>query len=190
MMRLKMRSSGFAAASVAALMLAACDPVAPPPDGTDTTVAEDAASTEPRQDREPVSPTPPEVKTRATPSGPPVTVEAEEEEGAQWAASVMQIHPMESQNAKIFATAGGDPAINGLYTYLGLFGGAAEGWRVFRIGDFESWRVIDEADGRVVLEVAESSINSDTGLAMTRRKRVIVRFNADEPENITVTPAA
>ena len=184
-----MRSSGLAGAGLAALMLAACEPVEPPPPDTDTAVAEDAAKAE-RQDREPVSPTPPEVKTRATPSGPPVTVEAEEEEGVQWAASVMQIHPMEDQNAKIFATAGGDPAINGLYTYLGLLGEPAEGWRVFRIGDFESWQVIDEAAGRVVLEVAESSINPDTGLAMTRRKRVIVRFNPDAPENITVTPAA
>ena len=183
-----MRSSGLAAAGLAALLLAACEPVEPPPEGA-TTVPEDAAKAE-RQDREPVSPTPPAVKTRATPSGPPVTVEVEEDEGAQWAASVMQIHPMESQNAKVFATAGGDPAINGLYTYLGLFGGAAEGWRVFRIGDFESWRVIDEADGRIVLEVAESSINPDTGLSMTRRKRVIVRFNANRPENITVTPAS
>lgn len=180
------RFSGFAAAGLAALMLAACEPAPAPADATGT---ESLASVE-RQDREPVSPTPPEVKTRATPSGPPVTVAAEQGDGIQWAASVMQIHPLEAQDARVFATAGGDPAINGLQTWIGLFQGPADGWRVFRIGDFESWRVIDEAAGRVVLEVAESSLNPDTGLAMTRRKRVIVRFNADQPDAITVTPAS
>lgn len=190
MMRYVMRSSGLAAAGLAALMLAACEPVAAPPAEGETAELDETAPAETRQDREPVSATPPGATTRATPSGPPVTVQAAEEEGPQWAASVTQIHAMEMQNAKVFSTAGGDPAINGLNTWLGLFQGAAEGWRVFRIGDFESWRVIDETDGRIVLEVAESSINPDTGLSMTRRKRVIVRFNAERPQNITVTPAS
>ena len=119
-----------------------------------------------------------------------MTVTAEDNEAARQAAAVTQVHPLETQDARLFSTAGGDPAINGLVTWLGLFQGPAEGWRVFRIGDFESWRVIDEGEGRVVLEVAESSLNPDTGLAMTRRKRVIVRFNPDSPQNITVTPAS
>ncbi len=180
-----MRTWSALTIGAAALALGACEPTAP---------AEPQPAAEPveapRQDREPVSPTPPVVKARVTPAGPPVTVEAADDEGARRAAEVTQVHPLETQDARLFSTAGGDPAINGLITWLGLFQGPAEGWRVFRIGDFESWRVIDEAEGRVVLEVAESSLNPDTGLAMTRRKRVIVRFNPDSPQNITVTPAS
>lgn len=54
------------------------------------------------------------------PSGPPRTVAAEAE--PMEAAFVTDVRMVEgADGTKIFSTAGGDPAINGLYTYLALF---------------------------------------------------------------------
>ena len=117
-------------------------------------------------------PTPEPGDTRAEPAGEPEIIEIAEDEDLQWAASVMQIHPMANQNAKLFAVSGGDPAINGLVTYLGLFAGPAEGWRVYRIGDFEEWTVSEEGRRRVVLDARESRMGED-----------------GESDRVTVTPA-
>ena len=42
----------------------------------------------------------------------------------------------EDQGAKLFATAGGDPAVNGLYTYMAFFAGPADGWTRLSAGRF------------------------------------------------------
>ena len=114
-----------------------------------------------------------------------------QEDHLQWAASVMRVHPMEAQNAKVFAVSGGDPAVNGLVTYLGLFAGPAEGWRVYPIGDFEDWSVSEEAPGHVVLEVRESRAGA-AGDIVTEDRRLIVEFRMGEDaasDRVTVTPA-
>lgn len=146
--------------------------------------------------REPIAATAAPVATpeeaRAEPMGDPVTVEASDDDNLEWAASVMQIHPIEDQNAKIFAVSGGDPAVNGLVTYLGLFAGPAEGWRVYRIGDFEEWTMSETARRRVVLNVRESSAGEDGGI-VTEDHRVIVEFRMGEDgasDQVTVTPAS
>jgi hypothetical protein len=103
----------------------------------------------------------------------------------------MQMHPMESQNAKLFAVSGGDPAMNGLVTYLGLFAGPAEGWRVYRIGDFEEWTVSEESRRRVVLDARESRMGEDDEI-VTEDRRLIVEFRRGEDgesDRVTVTPA-
>lgn len=128
------------------------------------------------------------------PSGPAAPLSADAEPSLQWAASVVELHAMEDQNAKLFGTAGGDPAMNGLYTYVAFFQGPAEGWAVYRIGDFLSFKVLNEAPGRVDLEVEESTLDEASGQIGSRTRRMIVSWTpgADgaAPSAVSVAPAA
>lgn len=137
----------------------------------------------------PASSTGPTAGTPASEAAGPVTLSPSADDMLQWSAAVTEVHPMPNQGAKLFSTAGGDPALNGLYTYLALFQGAAEGWRVFQLGDFESWRVLEEAPGRVLIEVRQSTLDPTTGQAVTATRRLSVSFDAAAPESVTVTPA-
>jgi hypothetical protein len=106
------------------------------------------------------------------------------------AAAVTDIHFVEDADVKLFSTAGGDPAINGLYTYLALFT-APEGWtRIYMIGNFNSWDVIEESPTRVVLEVSRSWIEEGTGEVKTADEKLILDVPQDEKAPLTVTPAA
>ena len=97
------------------------------------------------------------------------------------------------RTVKMFGTAGGDPAMNGLYTHVAFFDSPAEGWRVFRIGDFLDYRVLSEAPGRVDLEINESVMDEATGNIGSRTRRVIVGWavatDGSVPATVTVTPA-
>ena len=177
-----MMSRNLAIAAALGLMIAACDALPEEEHAVDRAREPATAST---------VPTPQPADRRAEPAGEPETLEIAEDDDLQWAASVMQIHPMESQNAKLFGVAGGDPAMNGLVTYLGLFAGPAEGWRVYRIGDFEEWTVSEESRRRVVLDVRESRMGENDEIVAEDR-RLIVEFRMGEDgqsDRVTVTPA-
>ena len=156
---------------LAALALAACQPVAP------QTTAPAAPAAE--------SPAPPALK----PSGPPRTVAAEGE--PMEAAYVTDVRMVEgADGAKFFSTAGGDPAINGLYTYLALFT-APEGWtRVFQIGDFNSWEVVEESAERVTLRVSRSWIEEGSGDIKTAEEYLFVTLPDEQARTVEVTPAS
>ena len=131
-----------------------------------------------------------------TASGPAATVQPDTEEGNQWAAAVIELTPLTRQGdrtVKLFGTAGGDPAMNGLYTHVAFFDSPAEGWRVFRIGDFLDYRVLSEASGRVDLEIDESTMDQASGNIGSRTRRVIVGWamatDGSAPSTVTVTPA-
>lgn len=107
------------------------------------------------------------------------TVRPEAEESLQWAASVVQLDPLHRQGnvgGKLFGTAGGDPAMNGLDTHLAFYLSPADGWRVFRIGDFLSYRLLSEAPGRLVLALSESVMNQRTGTIGSRTRRLAVSW--------------
>lgn len=177
-----MMSRNLAIAAALGLMISACDALPEEEHAVDRAREPVAAS---------AGPTASPAASRAEPAGEPETLSVVGEDNLQWAASVMQIHPMETQNAKIFAVSGGDPAINGLVTYLGLFAGPAEGWRVYRIGDFEEWTVSEEGRRRVVLDARESRMGED-GDIVTEDRRLIVEFRMGEDgaaDRVTVTPA-
>ena len=177
-----MRLGNLVIAAAAAAWLAGCDGLPEEEHAVDRAREPAAVAAAPAAGPE---------ETRAEPAGEPEMIAAEEDENLQWAASVMQIHPMETQNAKLFAVSGGDPAVNGLVTYLGLFAGPAEGWRVYRIGDFEEWTVSEESRRRVVLDARESGMGED-GEIVTEDRRLIVEFRAGEDggaDRVTVTPA-
>jgi hypothetical protein len=114
------------------------------------------------------------------------TVRPDADESVQWSASVVRVDPLRRQGdltAKLFGTAGGDPAMNGLYTWLAFFGSPDEGWRVFRLGDFLDYRLLAEAPGRLTLEVRESVMNQRTGMIGARTRRLVVAWTsaAEEP---------
>jgi hypothetical protein len=109
----------------------------------------------------------------------PQVVRPDPDENLQWAASVVQISELRRQGdlgAKLFGTSGGDPAMNGLYTYLAFFDSAGDGWRVFRLGDFLSCRVVAETRGRLTLEIRESVMDGRTGNIGERTRRLLVSW--------------
>ena len=131
-----------------------------------------------------------------TAAGPAAIVQPDADEGQQWAASVVELTPLTRQGdrtVKLFGTAGGDPAMNGLYTHVAFFDSPAEGWRVFRIGDFLDYRVLSESPGRVDLEINESVMDEATGDIGSRTRRIIVGWavatDGSVPATVTVTPA-
>ena len=131
-----------------------------------------------------------------TATGPAATVQPDADANQQWAASVVELTPLTRQGdrtVKLFGTAGGDPAMNGLYTHVAFFDSPADGWRVFRIGDFLDYRVLSENPGRVDLEVNESTMDEATGTIGSRKRRVIVGWavaaDGSVPATISVTPA-
>jgi len=165
------------AAFAAALALAACQPA-----------TQDAAkAAEPARPAEAPAP----AAEPARPSGPARTVAAEKvSDDLSGAASVTDIHFVKDADVKLFSTAGGDPAINGLYTYLALYT-APDGWtRVFQIGNFNSWGVMEETPTRIVLKVSRSWIEEATGDVKTADEKLILDIPQDEASPLTVTPAA
>lgn len=129
-------------------------------------------------------------------SGPAVTLQPDADSNVQQAAAVVSLDDLTRQGdrtVKLFGTAGGDPAMNGLYTYVAFFQSPAEGWRVFRIGDFLDYRVLSEAPGRVDLEIEESVHDEASGQISSRKRKMIVSWTpgADgaPPATVSVTPA-
>lgn len=97
--------------------------------------------------------TPPTTK----PVGPAERRTAAAREAIGTAADVSQLQALPDQNAKVFSLSGGDPAVNGLVTYFALFGGSAEGWRAYPLGDYAEWQVVEAKAGRVVLAVRQDT---------------------------------
>ena len=135
-------------------------------------------------------PTPMSVaRAPARPSGPGVVTPAAPSEELQEAASVSQLHALPSLNAKIYSLSGGDPAVNGLVTYLALFAGPAEGWRSYPLGDYAEWRVAEAKAGRIVLAVRQDTAGSD-GNIVKRSRHVHAGFawsDGAPPAAVTVS---
>ena len=140
-------------------------------------------------------PAPPAAAPLAA-AGPAAIVQPDPDPNQQWAASVVELTPLTRQGdrtVKLFGTAGGDPAMNGLYTHVAFFDSPAEGWRVFRIGDVLDYRVLSESPGRVDLELDESVMDQASGEIGSRKRRVILGWavapDGSIPATVTVTPA-
>lgn len=157
----------------AALALTACGPdAAPAPEAVEAPAATPAAA-----------PAPPNA---ATMKGVEIAqVEAAMDQGA---ASVNKVIPLERGDAKIFSTVGGDPAINGEYVYLALMGDPAQGSKVFRIGDFNSWDMVEQTKERAVLYVSRSAMDEPTGQIVTYEQKIAVQVPAYTATQVNVTP--
>lgn len=133
--------------------------------------------------------------TRGTPA--PTTLQPEEDMQHQYSASVIERTPLEHQGegehalaVHLYGTAGGDPAMNGLNTFIAFYQSPADGYKVFMIGDFNSYRVVSERLGEVVLQVDEN-IMSDAGEIGSRTRRLRVSWTppADSTAPTTVRVA-
>ncbi len=129
-------------------------------------------------------------------AGQAVVLQPETDDALQTAAAVVAIDYLPDQGdltAKMFGTAGGDPAMNGLYTYIAFFHSPAEGWRVFRIGDYLEYQIQAVSAGRVELMLNESVMDQATSEIGSRQTAVILSFapgpDGAVPETVTVSPA-
>lgn len=180
-----MKRGIWAAAALAVLTFAGCDAPLKP----ETPAAPETALPMPDAKA-------PAESTAFKPAGQPESMKPATENGLQGAASVVELSYLRNQGdytVKLFGTAGGDPAINGLYTYIAFYVGSSSGWRIFKLGDFLEYRVVAEEPGKIDLELKESVINEATGEISARLRRIIItwpRAAGGEPEIINVTPAA
>jgi hypothetical protein len=106
------------------------------------------------------------------------------DDAVQSAANVERVLGLQANDAKIFTTAGGDPAINGLYTYLAIYLSSADGWAVYQIGDFNDVAVVGERAGEVDLKVSQSTID-DKGEAQTAERYLIVKIPTATGDPVT-----
>ncbi|QLQ13468.1 MAG: hypothetical protein HZY74_09555 [Brevundimonas sp.] len=134
-----LRLGGLAMAGLA--MLAACErPAGEPAAKADPDTATMAV---------PESSTPASPSLR--PSGMAQALTPDSNTELQMAASVIKLDELNQQGdltAKLFGTAGGDPAMNGLYTYIAFFDSVPDGWRLFMLGMFwttRSWQRLQDA---------------------------------------------
>ena len=122
------------------------------------------------------------------------TIRPSTDENLQWAASVVQINAIPNQadlGVKLFGLAGGDPAMNGLQTYLGFFDNPGDGWVIFQIGDFLDYRILSATRGRINLQVRDNTIDR-RGEIGTRTRRLTVRWtpgrNDAPPATVIMAP--
>lgn len=109
----------------------------------------------------------------------PATVTPEDSDTLQDAASVVVVNDLARQGrlgGKLFGAAGGDPAMNGLNTFLAFYLSPDQGWRVFPVGDYLSYRILSETPGRVLLLVQESTMNQATSEIGERSRRVLLSW--------------
>lgn len=130
------------------------------------------------------------------PNGVPAEVRTDTDANLQWAASVVKLDELKDEGGatvKLFGTAGGDPAMNGLYTYVAFFVSPAEGWAVFKVGDFLDYKVLNNARENADLEVEESVMDEATGQISSRKRRLILNWrygrHGEPPTSVTVTSA-
>jgi hypothetical protein len=141
------------------------------------------------------------VFAQETPGTPtlPATLQPESEDYHQYTASVFQRHDLRRQGGgqndlavHLYGTSGGDPAMNGLNTYIAFWQSAADGHKVFQIGDFNSYRIVSERRGEVVLQVDENTINN-AGTIGSRTRRIRVSWtppaDGSSPSTIRLSAA-
>ena len=184
------------ATMLAALSLSGCDRL---------DAAWQAFNGAPKPPVAPVQPASPANPASAQPTspGPPlvaanhgVPMKAVVGDEGQVAASVVKIDTLtqsEGMDVKLFGTGGGDPAMNGLYTYIAFFRSPAEGCWIYKLGDFLDYRLLGESKGKVDLELTESTYDEATGMIGSRKRRIVVTFTVgpvgDQPVHVRVAPA-
>lgn len=166
-------------ALAAALSAGACDAA---PEVAVTTTAKGATAVAPQA-------------APLTPSGTPeaLTPEPETDESLLSAASVVRVDWVAAGSAKMFGTAGGDPAANGLYTYIAFFTSPGDGWVIYSLGNILDYTVLASEIGSVDLDIQETTFDEASGELGSGHRKVIVSWTPGDdgapPTNVTVTPA-
>lgn len=154
-----------------ALLLAGCTPAS-----QDAAATGEAAATAPDTAAAPVS-----APTFAAADGAgPETLapEASDVEGeAASLGGIVRFDAVPGQSGegfvRLIGTAGGDPAANGLMTYL-VISTAHDSW-VYTIGNIIDYRIKGAADGRLDLEIDETTV-ADNGDMNTATRKLIVTW--------------
>jgi len=130
------------------------------------------------------APQPQEVR----PIGPPVSILVSDGEHPE--ANVMRLAHLTQSDGRLYSVAGGDPAINGLSTYLAVLESPADGMRVFMIGNFNDWQVLYERPGQVALQVSRSFIDADGGVETVEERMLLeVPRPGDETMSLSMAEA-
>jgi len=182
----------IAAVTLATVPLAACDRVAAAYDAFQNPAGPVAAPVV-----KPVATATPPAIPPLTPTSRGLPAKALPDEALQYGAGVVELYPLTRQQGagvKIFGTAGGDPAMNGLQTYIAFYRSPAEGWWVYGLGDILNFKVLNEVPGQVDMEIEESTIDA-AGTIGTRTRRAIIVFpvgpvSEEHPVNVRIMPAA
>lgn len=162
-------------ALAAILSIAACDNIPGVTVSSSTTVTEKSA---------PLTASAPPIALTETPAT---------DDRAQSAASVVRVDPVADGEAKLFGTAGGDPAMNGLQTWIAFPSSPAGGWTLYSIGDVLDYTVLSSSTGRVDLELKESTMDAASGEIGSATRKVIVSWTPVEeapPTGVTLAPAS
>lgn len=124
----------------------------------------------------------------------PATVQPDEDENLQYAASVGQVNALTHQgdlSPSLFSTVG-DTAINGVYLFLSFDISSAEGARIFKVGDVADYRILSETPGRLLLAVTEDALGRN-GEPYQAHRRVLISWtpgpNGTPPASVTVRTA-
>ncbi|MBJ7484610.1 hypothetical protein [Brevundimonas sp.] len=184
-----------AAALLAALSLTGCDRLTAAWTAFQQPAAPTAATPSPPTVVPAVAGTPPTIAP-LTPTSRGLPVKALPDETLQYSAGVVELYSLDKQQgvgAKIFGTAGGDPAMNGLQTYIAFYRSPADGWWVYGLGDFLDFKVLNEVPGQVDLEIEESTMDAE-GTIGSRKRRAIIVFpvgpiHETQPVNVRMMPA-
>jgi len=129
----------------------------------------------------------------------PVTLQPQTEDYYQYTASVTDVTPLTQQGegendlaVHLYGTTGGDPAMNGLNTFIAFYQSPADGYRVFQIGDFNTFRVVNERKGSLLLDITENTIDGEGNIG-NRSRRISVSWtppaDGTSPTSIRVAPA-
>jgi hypothetical protein len=117
-----------------------------------------------------------------------------DDQQATYGASVEQLNPVPHQPtsapARMFGMSGGDPAMNGLYTYLAF--DTDEGPAVFLIGNINRYSILAASPGRIDLEIRENGMRPDGTITNVTRRATLtwtIPRGASAPTRVTVTPA-
>jgi hypothetical protein len=188
----------MAAMLVAAGSLGGCDRLSAAVEAFQNPAKAPAASAAPPEAPPPVTPAPPAVIPLLTPSGKGLPVKALPGDELQQGAAVVELYSLDKQQGatvKLFGMAGGDPAMNGLHTFIAFYRNPAEGWWVYGLGDFLNFKVLNEAPGQVDLEIEESVMDPATGTIGSKTRRAILVFPVGaipetQPVNVRMMPAA
>lgn len=111
------------------------------------------------------------------------------DESVAQAADVSNVYPVKSgDGAKIFIRVGGDPAINGLWTYYSVYDEELRGPRSWLLGDFNEVKIVRDTQTETALQISKTRV-LENGDYATDTSYLIIAAPKPGDTTLTVTPA-
>ena len=142
------------------------------------------------------APKPPETGAAQAPNAATLKAYAAQVQGENEidnAANVAKVIHLDREGAKLYSLVGGDPAINGEYVVLGLYV-HPDGWYTYRIGDFNTWELVEQSADAVVLKIGHSAVEEGSGEIVNYTQKIAIALppaiadGAEWPQQVQVTP--